>query len=80
MSYIRNGSTVVKVLEVIQTSECGEIRVCELSDESGHVFAFDIRRWYCTREDKTMQPTQKGVRIPIENRDDVVRVLQSIRC
>ena len=52
-----------EVVATVKQSDFSEIRITKLSDENtGEVKSVDIRQWYCTKKDPTMQPS-KGIRI-----------------
>ena len=64
-----------EVVATVKQSDFTEIRVTKLSDENtGEVKSVDIRQWYCTKKDPTMQPS-KGIRI---KDTDIAEVLWGI--
>ena len=64
--------TVDTVIQTIKVTEKSEIRITRICDEDGQIKAVDIRQWYCTANDPTMKPTQKGVRIKDESCPDLL--------
>ena len=70
MAYESN--TVDTVIQSIKVTEKSEIRIIRICDEDGQIKAVDIRQWYCTANDPTMKPTQKGVRIKDESCPDLL--------
>lgn len=70
---------IQEVIKTIPLSECTELRMSTIKDESGNFKAVDIRLWTCKKSDPEMKPTYKGIRIRKEIFCDVFEVLEQVK-
>lgn len=70
---------IQEFIKIIPLSECTELRISTLKDESGNFKAVDIRLWACKKSEPEMKPTYKGVRIRKEIFCDIFEVLEQVK-
>lgn len=66
------------VEEVLELSEFSELRITSLRNDANELQGVDIRQWYCTQKDPVKKPTQKGVRLSVENMHKLIDVLSEL--
>lgn len=66
------------VEEIIELTEFTDLRITSLKDNDNELQGVDIRQWYCTQKDPVKKPTQKGVRLSVENVHKVIDVLSEL--
>ena len=76
MAYEAKGKEVV--VDTIQLTNFTELRVTAIHDENDELTGVDLRNWFCKSSDPTIRPSQKGIRLRVEDIPEIIDVLSEV--